>query len=67
MYIRNLADNPDILLRSYMCNSFVNSYLQEKGLPILGKLGSQFVYAETDVLLEILEYMPLWLKVLSKF
>jgi hypothetical protein len=67
MYIRNLADNPDILLRSYLCNHFVSEWLQDRNIPILGEYNGKHVFAYTGVLIEVLEYMPLWLKVLSKF
>lgn len=62
MYVTNVDSLPQHKL--YRCNGVVAAWLKEKNFPVLGKSETgEFVFAKTELLLEVLETMPFYIKI----
>jgi hypothetical protein len=65
MFIKNLQGSN---IPVYKCNVFIGRYLvNERSIPLLSMEGSKWCFAKTALLDEVLESMPLYLKVLDIF
>lgn len=65
MFIKNIKG---LNIPIYSCNFLIANYLiKEKSIPLLSMNGSKYLFAETDLLKEVLEGMPFYLKVLDIF
>jgi len=63
MFIKNIKG---LKIPIYSCNMIVGDYLiKEKSMPLLSIENSRYLFAETDLLKEVLEKMPFYLKILK--
>ena len=53
-------------LDTYVCSKPVSKYLLERNLPLLGAENGKYYFANTELLKEVLEFMPFWLKLMDK-
>ena len=60
--------NPDFIKSKYKCNKIMADYLvYDRHLPILGLVGKDYYFSDTPSLQEILQSIPLWLKIAKLF
>jgi len=60
--------NPDFIKRKYRCNKIMADYLvYDKHFPVLSVIGKDYYFSDTSLLQEILQDIPLWLKVAKLF
>jgi len=60
--------NPGFIKRKYKCNKLVANYLiHELGFPVLGMDEKSYYFSDTPLLQEILQKLPLWLKIAKLF
>ena len=65
MYILN--PNEDLLSSWFRCNQLTADYLTRQLVPIIHRNGQDFYFAKTKILLDSLNKLPLWLKVINLF
>lgn len=67
MFVINVDELPEEKL--YRCNGVVCQWLKEKNFPVLGKSKKtgEFVFSKTELLLEVLETMPFYLRIGKMF
>ncbi len=66
MYVINVDSLPQEKL--FKCNGVIASWLKEKNFPLLGKsVTGEFVFSRTELLLEVLESIPFYLKISKLF
>ena len=60
--------NPDFIKRKYKCNKIMADYLiYNKGFPVLSVQEKDYYFSDTPLLQEILQNLPLWLKIANYF
>lgn len=63
MYIRNVAD----MGKSYSCTPFIGRWIKEKNFPVLSISDGKWYFADTPLLREVIEQIPVWIKFLDLF
>ena len=60
--------NPEVIQNKYRCNKTLSNYLvYELHFPLLGIKGKNYYFADTEVLRECLQKLPLWVRIAKKF
>ena len=63
-----MLTNPEIISNKFKCNKMLANYLAyELHFPILGIKGKNYYFANTPLLKECLQKLPLWLRVVKIF
>jgi hypothetical protein len=63
MYIANVSD----MNQAYSCTPFIGKWLIEKNFPVLSLKDGKYYFAETELLKEVVDTIPLWMKILDIF
>lgn len=63
MYIANV----DVMGKTYSCTPFIGKWIKEKNFPVLSILGGKWYFSDTELLREVIEQIPTWMKILDIF
>lgn len=63
MYIRNISS----MGRTYSCTRFIGEWIKEKNFPVLSIENNRYYFADTELLREVIERIPIWMKVVDIF